>query len=253
MATTPSNPYQPPSEASTATERPLYDINQIGVATFLGSPLAGAIVMALNYRRLAPEKVVPTIVMGVIASAAVFGLAFALPEDFPNIVLPAAYLAAVVGIASKTQGAAIKQAVAAGEPKASGWRSAGIGLGISAVMLALFAVVFFAIPEDKVVLGAAQQQEIYFQDGATEHDARRLHGALRESGFLQEQPVTITIARESGGWLVTMVLIEGAWNDASTVMSLRTLAGQLSTTFGGRVRIAMADDHLEVRKTVDPI
>lgn len=251
MESAPPNPYDPPGAVQSGLQRPLYDVRHITIATFLGSPLAGAIVMALNYRRLAPDKVVSTIALGVVASAATFGLAFILPDDFPNVVLPAAYTAAMASIAGKAQGGAIEQARTAGEPPASGWRSAGIGLATLAALAVLVVGILFASPEDKVVLGAAQQHEIYFEDGATEQDARKLHGALTELGFFGNHPATATIKREDGGWLVTVVLVEGAWNDAEVIMSLRELAGDLGTKLGGRVRIAIADMNLKVRKTVD--
>ena len=247
------SPFPPHWPQQAGAQKPLYAVGHIATATFLGSPLAGCILMALNYRRIDPDKSVLTIILGVLVTGIVLAFAFVLPDNFPNAVLPAAYTGAIAWVAEKKQGPAIRAAAAAGEPKASHWRAVGIGLAtLIPVMLVLFAVVF-SLPEDKVTFGPEQQQEIYFEEGATEQDARKLYAALSESKVFVDQPASAHIKREKHGWLVTLIVADGTWNDPETLAFFETLAAELRVTLGGDpVRIALANEYLIVKKTVRP-
>ena len=247
----PTNPYAPPVAEPPAPPRPLYNVGHIVLATFLGSPLAGAILMALNYRRLNPPLMVVTLLLGALATVVVMAIAFVVPDNFPNMVIPGAYTGGMAAVASATQGQAIKQAAAAGEAKASGWRAAGVGVATIVPVLVLTLGVAMLLPEDKVTFGPDHEQEIYLEGGATEQDARKLDSALREAGFFGDQPASVYLKKEQSGWLVTVVLVDGAWDEPDTVAFFRELADELTATLGsGRVRIALANEYLMVKKTL---
>jgi hypothetical protein len=249
----PPLPFPPHWPQQGGAQKPLYAVGHIATATFLGSPLAGCILMALNYRRLDPDKSVLTIILGILATGILLAFVFVLPDNFPNAVLPAAYTGAMAWVAEMKQGPAIRTATAAGEPKASHWRAIGIGLAtLISLMLVLFAIVF-SLPEDKVTFGPNQQQEIYFEEGATEQDARKLYAVLAESKFFGDRPASAYLKREKSGWLVTLVVVDGAWNDPDVVVFFEAIAAELSTTLGGApVTIALANETLAVKKTVGP-
>lgn len=249
----PPIPLPPHWSQQAGAQKPLYAVGHIATATFLGSPLAGCILMALNYRRIDPDKSVLTIILGILVTGIVLVFAFVLPDNFPNAVLPAAYTGAMAWVAEKKQGSAIRAATAAGEPKASHWRAVGIGLAtLIPLVLVLFAIVF-SLPEDKVTFGPNQQQEVYFEEGATEQDARKLYAVLAESKVFGDQPATAYLKREKSGWLVTLVVADGAWNDPDVVGFFEALAAELSGTLGGApVTIALANELVAVKKTVGP-
>jgi hypothetical protein len=120
----------------------LYSANQVALATFLGAPLGGAVVLALNERRLfRPRAAVIAIVLGVVASAALLGLAFLLPSGAPSGPIGLLPILVVRGIAQRRQRALVDAHVASGGKRASSWAAAGIGLAcLAGILVCLFAI-----------------------------------------------------------------------------------------------------------------
>src|SRR5437588_3863440 len=88
----------------------LYTPRQVGMAAFLGAPLGGAVLIAVNYARLGNRKGARiAIVLGFAATAALIGLALWLPipKSFPHVVIPMLVAWATAGIAVWLQGAAL--------------------------------------------------------------------------------------------------------------------------------------------------
>ena len=70
----------------------LYSVGQITAATFVGSPLAGCLLLAHNYRVLRRNRAaLYSLMCGVVATVIVFVGASWLPESFPNAALPVGY------------------------------------------------------------------------------------------------------------------------------------------------------------------
>lgn len=100
-----------PKEENTppATGGKLFSVWQITVATILGAPIAGTILLARNYQRLGDSAAaLKSICFGLAATVIVFAAAFFLPDGFPNFAIPAAYTVGVQMIATQLQGDAIK-------------------------------------------------------------------------------------------------------------------------------------------------
>src|SRR5688572_20884645 len=149
------NPYAPPrsnvevTPSGSQTTLPasrLYSPKQIAVATFLGSPLAGGWFMATNYRELGQEALATQAVWWGIAGAIVLMvIAFLLPDNFPNSVLPVACAVGMHSLVESRLGGAIKEHQAAGGPLFSWWRVVGISLLCAAILLAFVFGVFFVL------------------------------------------------------------------------------------------------------------
>jgi len=117
----------------------LYSPRAVAVATFLGSLLAGGSLMALNFRRLGRGRAALWALLGaVLAQAALFALAFALPASVhvPSVAYTAVQVLVMLYAAKRLQGADIDSHVNAGGRLASGWTAAGIGLLYGMVMMA---------------------------------------------------------------------------------------------------------------------
>jgi hypothetical protein len=146
------NPYAPPkanvelTASGSQTTLPasrLYSQKQIAVATFIGSPLAGGWFMATNYRELGQDALATQAIWwGIGGAIAMMFIAFLLPDNFPNSVLPIACAGGMHALAESKLGGPIKEHRAAGGPLFSWWRVVGIGL-LCALMLV--AVIFGAI------------------------------------------------------------------------------------------------------------
>lgn len=143
------NPYSPPASASlTPSKIKLYSPGQVAWASFLGSPIAGAILMALNFRRLTDFKSANyTLVCGLMGTCLLFVLAFFLPENVPNAVLPAIYVYTMYQCAKEFQGKVIKNRLAIDGVKGSGWFATGVGILCMILFLVFVFAVLIALPE----------------------------------------------------------------------------------------------------------
>jgi hypothetical protein len=145
------NAYEPPrAEIGTSTRegsQKLYSPGQVASAAFLGSPIAGCLLLSANFRVLAkPRERAQAIVGGVVSSAALFAIAFALPKSTPNYLLPVVASGAMRAIATKTQGPAFDAHLAAGGRRQSNWKVAGLTLAcLVGVMVIIVGLVFARI------------------------------------------------------------------------------------------------------------
>ncbi|HJX90337.1 MAG TPA: hypothetical protein VJ372_07570 [Pyrinomonadaceae bacterium] len=128
---------------STATEKKLFSLGQIVLATFLGAPLAGSLLVAHNYRVLQKANASrQSIVYGVASTVLIFIIAFLLPEKFPNSVLPVVYCIAMRQLVSYVQGGAIAAHYSIGGAKGSWAIATVVGVGC---LVALFAIIFASL------------------------------------------------------------------------------------------------------------
>jgi hypothetical protein len=144
------NPYASPTNESAALPRiTLYSPGHIAWATFLGAPIAGCVLLALNYKRFGDAtSATLALIFGLIGTVVLLAIAFVLPDNFPNSVLPAAYTFGMFQCAKSLQGDALEHRLANGATKGSGWAAAGIGILCLAVLtVASFAIVLVA-PEE---------------------------------------------------------------------------------------------------------
>ena len=140
--------YQPPKasvESAGAGEAKLYTAGQVGLATFLGTPLAGCLLLAANYGVLGRGSARrQAIVWGVLSAVALLVLSMHLPEKFPNSVIPIGYTAGIYQFAKVSEGEAHKARFAAGG-RQSNWKVVGIGLGCLVGFVAVLFVYVLAL------------------------------------------------------------------------------------------------------------
>jgi hypothetical protein len=148
------NPYAPPSAQSDGLSahagigEPLFTDRQVAGATFLGSPLAGFILLAINERRMGrPERFAKQVLLGVVATAVVLAVSLIMPPEMPGFAVALAYVLGMQQLARHTQGEDIMERLSAGTPKASAWVAVGVGLGCFVGLIVLVAGVFVLNPE----------------------------------------------------------------------------------------------------------
>lgn len=248
------NPYAPPTAEELPPQPadvalPLFSYEQMVGATFLCGPLAGTVMMALNYRRLDPAKAIIALLTGLMATALVFYVAFELPDSFPGMLVTGIYTALAALVFALTQRTAIQTALAAGAPKASGWRAVGVA-GTALVVTATVVIgVAFAIPETKVTYGEQDQHEVIYEDGATEQDARAVGDTFDELGYFDGAGgSSVFVSRDDGDVVVKCVMQDGGWLEASTVGFFREAIPKLRRALGDPVRIELVDDMLRTKK-----
>lgn len=120
----------------------MFTVWQVTLATFLGSPIAGCLLLAKNYRNLGNHSGAwKSVAAGIGATVMVFVLAFLLPEKFPTFAVPAAYTFGLQQAAKYLQGDLIE----ASGKKASWLFTIAIGLGSLIVVLAMFFVIVMLV------------------------------------------------------------------------------------------------------------
>lgn len=137
-----SDPYQaprasvedPPGEA----DAPLFRISGIGLATVLGSVLAGGWLIAMNYTALGrPAQARKAKLFSVLAIIALMVLSLLLPVQVPAAAFVVVQVLGTVHLARSLQGEAIAARAASGRPMRSNWLAAGISLVFLVALLAL--------------------------------------------------------------------------------------------------------------------
>ena len=117
----------------------LFTPAQITLATVIGSFIAGAVMMALNYRRLGSRRAARgTVAFTALGVVALCVVSFVLPENGAGIGLAIGIVVAMNLIANRLQGRIVREHVGAGGRTASGLATVGIGLLFMALLLALF-------------------------------------------------------------------------------------------------------------------
>jgi hypothetical protein len=107
-----------------------FSVGQITLATFLGMPIAGCLILARNYRVLGKDGAAwQSLGAGIVSTLLLFLIAFFLPENFPNIALPMAYCFGMRQLVQYLQGGAIDNHLKAGGRKGSWAITIAVGLG----------------------------------------------------------------------------------------------------------------------------
>lgn len=124
----------------------LYTPNHVALATFLGTPFGGAVLMALNeVRRSRRTQAVYVVLGGLAGTGVLFAIGYLLPDGFPSFPIGIGSLLAMGAIARSQQGALVHRHLAAGGKRGSGWLAAGIGiLALIAVLVPLVVVLVVA-------------------------------------------------------------------------------------------------------------
>jgi hypothetical protein len=125
----------------------IYSPGQVGLACFLGSPLAACCLMALTYGALHDaKKAKKALAYGVAGTIAVIVLAFVLPENIPASVFPIAYTLGVFQVAKQLQGPAVAAHRTQGGKLGSWGFVVGVGFLGLAIVFGVIAGISFLLP-----------------------------------------------------------------------------------------------------------
>jgi hypothetical protein len=229
----------------------LFDANAVTLATFFGTPAAGATLMAVNDRRLGRAgRGVTTFIVAVAVTALVVFLGWNIPQGF-SAVVAIVLVIAMQRIAISMQGAAVKDHAQRGGRLGSKWAAFGVGM---AYLAAIFAVVFVAvfIPAYKVDHGpkvvVGTKDEVYYSGTATQADAQALGNSLKATGYFADNGVTVLLDKEQGGTIVSFVVKEGIWDKPEMVSSFDEMGREIAPSVGGfPIRVRLLNKVREVK------
>ena len=226
----------------------LFDSNAVAAATLLGTPAAGASLMALNYRRLGHGmKAMNTLLIGIVVTALVILIGWNLPRAACSVI-GFALLFGIRRIAQVLQGPAVKEQVARGGRLGSRWAALGLGAAFLAVLFGgIFVTEMAANNTPKVVIGS--NDEVFYSGSATKEEALALGNALKQTGYFSDRGVSVFVTKEQNRRILSFVVKEGSWNDPSLVSSFEDLGRQTASSIGGfPVQVRMMDKNREVKE-----
>jgi hypothetical protein len=127
----------------------LFSQAQVSLATFLGSPMAGALLIRRNHQALGHGKAAQqSLIVGLVGTTIVLVAGFFLPDNVPNLVLPIASLLAVQQWYKQGQEHLFKAHVANGGQKGSWATAIGIGVLLLIVIMAIIIGVVLILPAE---------------------------------------------------------------------------------------------------------
>jgi hypothetical protein len=232
----------------------LHPVRGVVWAAFWGSLIAAGIIMAINYSRMGRHAAARiTVVVAVMATAALCALIFAIPEDvdIPNSAFVIPQLIVAYAIANALQGDDIRDHSAQGGIVASAWPSVGIGLlCLPFVLGAIFGIAFLVEPSYGTVIEFGND-EVYYAGDATEEDARELARVLQEVGCFGSGGVSVRLESSSARYTVSFVLVEDAWDDPEIVLAFSDIGNTLTESgLPTPLVIQLCDECFAVQKTL---
>lgn len=229
----------------------LYSLAAIDLATFLGSALAGMFLLAGNLRRLGDPDSARNVLflgLGIFFAFALVIISIPKIEHIPGIVFQLLQVGIVHAYASWKQEKALDQHKQRGGDFHSRWRAAGMGLLATPVVIGIF-VAAAVLTETKVDFGT---NEVYYENGATEDDARKLGTALENMGVFREgEGLSVQIEKTTDGFAVSFVVQDGAWNKEEVVQMFRGLRTYLILeVFDSPVEVRLCDSWFNVKRVI---
>ena len=236
----------------------LFDANAVGLAALLCSPLAGTVLMAVNYGRLGRAgKGALTVVYGLIASALL--VLIKLKWRGPGGTVAAMALGFMVflcmwQIAIEVQGEAVEEHVAAGGRLGTTLTALLIGIASVAVLFGATYAVLFAIRDRKVMIG--NKDGVVYSGLATKGCAKALGDALRSHQYFQDRGATVLLDKGVGSRTISFVVEDGVRNRAAMLPAVEEVVRQAAPTVGGLpvdIRLLDSNGDEEAKSTVDAV
>jgi hypothetical protein len=264
----------------------LYDVGAAALAAFLGSPLAGAVLIASNYRKLGQGgNGLLALLLG--AGASVGEIYLGLTSTKSPAIATLALFAITWFAANELQGSAIKTHVAWGGQLFSKWRAVWVALVTTLVLGGgVVAYLYHTGQLQKIIAQAQQQQkqlqtpqnptqtpqnpvptpqntvtigtkdQVLFSGTATVNEATALGNALKAAGYFQDRGVTVLLSKGAGGTVIGFVVADGAWNQAGTVSQFEEIGRGVASTVGGlpvQVQLLNSTQTVEKSATVGEV
>jgi len=229
----------------------LFDANSVALATLLGSPVAGAALMAINFQRLGQGvKAVFTLLIAIVVTGLVILVSSAIPGG-ASVPIAIALVYAMRKIAEMTQGRAVQEQLSRGGRLGSKGVAAGFGAGFLVVIGAIvyLAIMGGALPgagDSKVTIGS--KDEVFYAGTASKEEALALGNRLREIDYLADRGVSVFLEKTASAKTISFVVKEGLWNDAGTVYSFDEIAREVAPTVGGLpVQVRLINKYRDVK------
>ncbi|MFZ6053264.1 hypothetical protein [Halocola ammonii] len=252
--------------------------HSVPAAAFLGGPLAAGYILATNFKALGQDhKIVPTWIVAILATLAIFVGAWFIPDDIniPNTIIPLAFAGIAFIIYRSTQSERVQKHIQSGGKVFSWGRTiavALIGALISAVIVLgtltfVFGVTLLGSEEAPVEQKAPRsslESQTYGKGGAhqidydsrniSEKEINQIADALGETGFYSQQAESfIYVVNRERTYELYFSINEGTDQDESVVQSFTKLRSDLDNHIPQKgIAIKLAVNNIQnVVKSID--
>jgi hypothetical protein len=244
------------------TSRPeyrLFDAGAVGLAAFFCGPLAGAILIAVNYGRLGKAgKAVLAVILGLIATAFIILIKLNLSKPWGSLAsgaLGILFIFCTWQIAKDAQGNALEEHIARGGQLSSRSTAFLVGIATTAVLLGVICTTLYETQHHEVLIIGARDQVIY-SGLATKANAIALGNFLKGNEYFQDRGSSVLLNKGIGSTTISFGVQNGVWNQAGMLSSFEELAREAAPTVGGlpvQVRLLDTMGNVEVTSTVGEV
>jgi hypothetical protein len=250
----------PPEATPRGPEYRLFDSGAVGIAAFICCPLAGAILIAVNYGRLGKAgKGVLAVILGLIVTALNIlikwnwntssGSLGRLEYDAFEILFLICAWTGTWQAAKEEQGYAVKEHIARGGQLGSRETAVLVGIATLAVLFGVICAALYETQHHKVVIIGTKDQVIY-SGLATKTNAMALGNTLKSNEYFQDHGSSVLLNKGFGGTTISFGVQDGVWNQAGMLSSFEELAREVAPTVGGLpVQVQLVDTKGDVEKT----
>lgn len=231
----------------------LFDASAVGLAAFIASPVAGTILMAVNYVRLGKTgRGVLAVTLGMIATALPILIKWnwnTLLGRLGSFALLTLLIICTWQIAKKVQGKAVEEHTALGGQLGSKGTAFFVGIATLAALVVVTGAAVYEYQTHKMVVVGTKDQVIY-SGIATKADATALGNALRSDEYFQDRGASVLLNKGFGSTTISFGVQDGVWNQPGMLSSFEELARQVAPTVGGfPIQVRLVDSKGDVEET----
>jgi hypothetical protein len=228
-------------------EYKLFKYTAVALATALGSVLAGAIVMAINYKRLGrPSAMWAWLIGGMVALTAIMAL-----PDLPGASLVVYSSMQIVGmyhLAKAMLKKHLDKHLLAGGRLVSLWWSAGVGL-IALVLVVPIGLTVETLTERSVQI--SQCERIVCSGTATVKDAMALGKALQQQGYFDGSVEAEAEISKIWWSMPTITFVVAGEVDEEMTEQFRQLGKDIAGSVGGLpVKLKLVNEYYLPKRTL---
>ena len=257
------------SQPGTITRGPeyrLFDPGAVALAAFICCPLAGTILMAVNYVRLGKiGKGVLAIILGLIGTTLQIlikwnwktssGSLGRLEYDAFEILFLTCIWICTWQIAKEVQGNAVKEHIGRGGQL--GTRSAAFGVGIATLagLVVVIGAVVYEYQYRRIIVIGTKDQVIY-SGLANRAEATSLGNVLKSDEYFLDRGSSVLLDKGFGSTTISFAVQDGIWNQEGTLSSFEELTREVAPAVGGlpiEVNLIDTSGNVEATSTVGEV
>lgn len=250
----------PPEAAQRGPEYRLFDSGAVATAALICCPLAGTILIAVNYVRLGKAgKGVLAVTLGLIATALNILIKLnwdTAPGSLDRLEYDAFEILFLICMwiwtwqaAKEEQGHAVKEHTARGGQLDSRYTAACVGIVTLAAVVVVGGAAITVYQYRKIAIIGTKDQILY-SGIATKAQATALGNALRSNEYFQDRGASVLLNRGFGSTTISFVVQDGVLDQPGMLSGFEELAREGALAVGGfPVQVHLVNSKMEVQDT----